>query len=519
MTLIRPSRRAFLQLSGALSVVGPSAIPFALQLAAAGSAAGLGTPPDYKALICIFQYGGNDANNSIVATDTDSYGRYFALRNIGQDPIALMPPGTAPTALGQINPVTRRSVSSLAQPEAWGGVLPIVPKTAQAIPAGTNATTRTFGLHPALAPLVPLYTAGRLAVLANVGSLLQPLTKAQYTGRKAPIPANLFSHNDQQNTWQAGGIEGANVGWGGQFGDLILSMNGANSIFTAMSTAGNAVFLAGQKVVQYQTTTNTSPAIAIRSTTSTSLLGSSTAPGLLKGLITDTSPVSDFASDYATVVQRSLDATANLNGAMTTAAVTAVPAVPTYTNPVTGNTTTNNLAVQLRAIARIIAAAPALGLKRQVFFVSMGGHDSHDGQNTAQPDNLSKLANAMAYLDTVLSNMNGVDMRSQVTTFTASDFSRTLTSNGDGTDHAWGGHHFIMGGAVKGGDIYGQFPTIGVDAGSFNNPDVAGAAIIPTTSVDQYAATLGAWFGATPTDLATIIPRLKNYPTANLGFV
>ena len=225
------------------------------------------------------------------------------------------------------------------------------------------------------------------------------------------------------------------------------------------------------------------------------------------------------SSDYATIVQRSLDATANLNGAMSTAAVTAVPAVPTYTNPATGNTATNPLAVQLHAVARIIAAAPTLGLKRQVFFVSMGGHDSHDGQNTAQPDNLAKLASAMAYLDTVLSNMNGVDMRPQVTTFTASDFSRTLTSNGDGTDHAWGGHHFIMGGAVNGGDIYGQFPTIGVDAGSFNNPDVSGAAIIPTTSVDQYAATLGAWFGATPTDLATIIPRLKNYPTANLGFV
>ena len=519
MTLIRPSRRAFLQLSGALSVVGPGAVPFALQMAAAGSAAGLTAPPDYKALICIFQYGGNDANNSIVATDTDSWGRYFALRNIGQEPIALMPPGTAPTPLGQVNPVTRRSVSSLAQPEAWGGVLPIVPKTAQAIPAGTNATTRTFGLHPALAPLLPLYSAGRLAVLANVGTLLQPLTKAQYTGRKAPIPANLFSHNDQQNTWQAGGIEGANVGWGGQFGDLVLSMNGTNSIFTAMSTAGNAVFLAGQKVVQYQTTTNTTPAVAIRAATGTSLLGSTTAPGLMKGMITDTSPVSDFASDYAAVVQRSLDATSNLNGAMSGAAVTAIPAVPTYVNPVTGATTTNPLAVQLHAIARIIAAAPTLGLKRQVFFVSMGGHDSHDGQNTAQPDNLSKLANAMAYLDTVLSNINGVDMRAQVTTFTASDFSRTLTSNGDGTDHAWGGHHFIMGGAVNGGDIYGQFPTIGVDSGSFNNPDMTGAAIIPTTSVDQYAATLGAWFGAQPTDLATIIPRLKNYPTANLGFV
>ncbi len=519
MSLLRPSRRAFLQLSGALSVVGPGAVPFALQMAAAGAAAGLTAQPDYKALICIFQYGGNDANNSVVATDPDSFGRYFALRNVGASPIALMPPGTAPTPVGQVNPVTKRTVSSLAQPEAWGGVLPITPKTAQAIPAGTNATTRTFGLHPALAPLLPLYAAGRLAVVANVGTLLQPLTKAQYQARSAPIPANLFSHNDQTNTWQAGGIEGANVGWGGQFGDLIMSMNGANSIFTAMSTAGNAVFLAGQKVVQYQTTTGNNPAVAVGPATSKYLLGSSTAPGLLNGVITDTTPVSDFASDYAAVVQRSLNATSNLNNAMATAAVAAVPAVPAYVNPVTGAASTNPLAVQLHAVARIIAAAPTLGVKRQVFFVSMGGHDSHDGQNTAQPDNLSKLANAMAYLDAVLSNMNGVDMRPQVTTFTASDFSRTLTTNGDGTDHAWGGHHFVLGGAVNGGDMYGQFPTIGVDSATFKNPDMTGSAIIPTTSVDQYAATLGAWFGASATDLATIIPRLGNYPKANLGFV
>ena len=167
----------------------------------------------------------------------------------------------------------------------------------------------------------------------------------------------------------------------------------------------------------------------------------------------------------------------------------------------------------------MIAAAPSLGVKRQVFFISMGGHDSHDGQNTAQPDNLSKLANAFLYLDNALSNLGGVDMRGNVTAFTASDFNRTLTSNGDGTDHAWGGHHFILGGAVKGGDMYGQFPTLGVDTKTFSNPDMVGSVIIPTTSVDQYAATLGAWFGASTTDLATIFPNLKNFSTPNLGFV
>ena len=179
----------------------------------------------------------------------------------------------------------------------------------------------------------------------------------------------------------------------------------------------------------------------------------------------------------------------------------------------------NNLALQLQTVARMVAASSSLGVRRQVFFVSLGGWDTHDFQNATQPNLLAKVAHAMSYFDGALSNIGGLDRRSQVTTFTASDFSRSFTTNGDGTDHAWGGHHFIMGGAVNGGDIYGQYPTLGADVGGFNNPDAVGGAQIPTTSVDQYGATLGRWFGVSDTDIDVIFPRVRNFQNRYLGFV
>ncbi len=512
------TRRRFLRSSAAFSALGPVAGPMALQLAAA-SGAGAAGAPDYRAIICIFQYGGNDSNNTVLATDPDSWGRYFAARNTGQDPIALMPVGTAPVAVGAVSPVTGRVVTSRSKPEFWGGVLPFTPKTANPVPAGTNAAARTFAVHPAMASLLPIFQGGRLAALANVGPLIQPLTKAQYVARSASIPQNLFSHNDQQSTWQSGAIEGAVQGWGGKFGDLLIGQNGQDSIFTAVSTSGNAVFLAGQTVVQYQVSTNSLPAVAVNGTVATSLDGSSAGPAALKAIIGDTSAVSNLANDYATVVNRSLGATSILNGAMTGAAVTGLPALPSYVNPATGAVETNGFATQLQTVARIIAAAPGLGVKRQVFFVSMGGHDTHDTQNVDQPNNLAKLATAMSWLDGALSNVGGVDMRPAVTTFTASEFSRTFTTNGDGTDHAWGAHHLIMGGAVKGGDLYGLYPTLGVDSAAFTNPNMVGNAMVPTTAVDQYAATLGAWLGASSSQLATIFPNLQNFAVPTLGFV
>jgi uncharacterized protein (DUF1501 family) len=514
--MTRMDRRHLLRVGGALGILG-SAAPFALQLAAAGSAAGQ-SAPDYKALVCVFLYGGNDGHSTVLATDADSWGRYFTARNTGTDPIALMPVGTAPTPVGQTSPVTGR-VAKAATPEAWGGVLPISPLTANPVPAGTSAAARSFALHPFLGPLKTLFDQRRLAVLANVGPLIQPTTKAQYAARSVPLPVNLFSHNDQQSVWQAGAVEGARDGWGGRMGDMLASMNGASTLFTAISVSGEAVFLAGEQVVQYQLTTGTQPALAMTSTQGANLFGSASAPAQVKALIQDTTLPSDFESDYAGVVARSISTTATVNAAFAQPTPSGVAAPSAYVNPISGQTETNTLALQLQTVARMVAASATLGVRRQVFFVSLGGFDTHNTQNTVQPNLLAKLAHALTYFDGALANIGGIDRRASVTTFTASDFSRSWTTNGDGTDHAWGNHHFILGGAVRGGDLYGQYPTLGIDLAGFTNPDATGNVTIPTTAVDQYGATLGSWFGVSNDALNLIFPNLGNFPKPNLGFV
>lgn len=509
-------RRHFLRMGGALSLLGGAA-PFALQLAAAGAASSQQVS-DYRALVCVFLFGGNDSHNTVLATDTDSWGRYWRARDTGDDPIALMPPGTAPTPVGQVSPVTGRT-SDAGSPEAWGGVLPITPRTPQAVPNSASTDARTFALHPFLGPLRTLFNENRLAVVANVGTLVQPITKAQYLQRSARYPANLFSHNDQQSVWQAGAVEGVRQGWGGRMGDLLGSTNGQNILFTAISTAGNAVFLAGQNVITYQLTTAASPGVNVNGAVANSLFGTNLGPAKLREIIQDGGAAGELGMDYSGVVSRSLTSSSVVNNAFAQPIVTGVRAVPAYVNPVTNTVETNSLALQLQTVARMVAASSTFGLKRQVFFVSLGGWDSHDLQNRNQANNLAKVAHALSYFDSALSNIGGADRRGAVTTFTASDFSRTFNTNGDGTDHAWGGHHFVMGGAVKGGDIYGQFPTFGVDLQGFNNPDAVGGALVPTTSVDQYAATLGAWFGVSDGDLHTIFPNLRNFSRPNLGFV
>jgi len=219
------------------------------------------------------------------------------------------------------------------------------------------------------------------------------------------------------------------------------------------------------------------------------------------------------------VVTRSINAAGTITQAVSQGAAATVAPPPAYTSPITGLTQPNPLAQQLQAVAELIAAAPQLGLRRQIFFLGMSTFDSHAGQNASQPDLLGQLAQALAYFDSTLSNLGGVDHSASVTTFTASEFGRTFTTNGSGTDHAWGSHHFVMGWAVKGGNIYGQYPTLGIDLGGFNNPNMVGAALIPTTSVDQYGATLGAWLGVPTSSLPAIFPNLANFAASNLGFV
>jgi uncharacterized protein (DUF1501 family) len=521
MTLSNMERRHFLKAGAALGALGAAA-PLAGQLATLSSASAQGAT-NYKALVCIFLFGGNDAHNMVLATDTDSWGRYLSARNTGSDPIALLPPGAAAQAAGSasIHAPGGRTVTR-ATPEFWGGVLPIVPDTANPIPAGTNVTgARTFGIHPLMAPLMPMWNAGRLGVVANAGPLIVPTTKTQYRNRTVPLPANLQSHNDQQAIWMAGAAEGARRGWGGLMADTMLGGNGTNSVFTAISPAGNQVFLAGDTVVQYQISTSlTSPGIRINGTnTGGSIYGSQVAGQKLTEIIRDNAGPNYFTMDHANVVRRSMDSSATLNTALSSAPATTIPAPSPFTNPISGNVESNSLATQMQSVARMIASGQGLGLTRQVFFVSLGGWDTHDRQNPDQGAQLARVAHAMAYLDGALSNVGGVDMRNNVTAFTASDFSRTFNTNGDGTDHAWGGHQFIMGGAVRGRNMYGQYPTLGVDQGSFNNPDMQGNTQIPTSSVDQMGATLGRWLGVSDSNLGTIFPNLRNFNAASMGFM
>jgi uncharacterized protein (DUF1501 family) len=495
--LLNASRRQFLRTASVVSgSVGAAAVPFALNLTALSAAVAQATG-DYKAIVCLFMYGGNDASNMVLRTDDASFAEYTRLRSVAPESIALKAPGTTPNLAAPVG-----------SPDRFGGVLPLVPK----FTVSTENKAFTYAVHPNMPEVPGLFAASRLAVVANVGPLVEPLTRAEFLANVKPRPQALFSHNDQQSTWQALGPEGAKVGWGGHLGDLVASGN-SNTLFTSISVSGTAVFSAGDTVFQYQVGTNGAVPI---SSLSGNLFGSSTAAAALKNIVT-ASNQHLFANEYAAIVKRSSESQAAFQAAYV---LSKVPDPSQYTEllvgAVQGNPTrlaVNPLAVQLQTVARIIGARAGLGTKRQVFFVSLGGFDTHDGQNIKQADLLARVSHALAYFDGALAGLPGGDMRNNVTLFTASDFGRTFTSNGDGTDHGWGSHHFVMGGAVKGGEIYGRFPQFGQ-----TTQDSAGNAYLPAISVDSLGATLGKWFGASDTQLDTIFPNLRNF-NRNLGFL
>ena len=452
------SRRAFLQRASMLSLAGV-ATPWAINLAAMGEAAAA-TAADYKALVCIFLYGGNDYGNTLVPYDNSRYALYQGMR----PSLAYTQAALAPTLL--------------------------TPNVA--LPAGLQ-----YALAPELGPLLPLFNANQLAVMLNVGTLVQPTTKAQYTARSVPLPPKLFSHNDQQSVWQSSAPEGAASGWGGRMGDLFQSGNG-NATFTCVNVSGNAVFLSGRSAVQYQV--SPSGPVALNGVKAP-LFGSTACSAALRTLVT--APSSHlFENEYTRIMSRSLSA-----GDALTAALAGGRAISTVFPA------GNSLADQLKLVARMISTAAEVGAKRQVFFVSLGGFDTHDGLAAIHPGLLTKVADAMSAFHAATVELG---VASQVTSFTASDFGRTLTAN-DGSDHGWGSMHFMLGGAVSGGRYYGTPPAV-----ANNGPDDVGQGrLLPSTSVDQYAATLGKWFGLSDSDLLTVLPNLSHWNASqrSLGFV
>ena len=450
------SRRAFLKRSAALSLAA-GATPWAMTLAAMGEAAAA-TATDYKALVCVFLYGGNDYANSLVPYDQASYDRYTGFRsNIAIDRTTLGATVLSPTV---------------------------------ALPSGLQ-----FAVAPGLAPLVPIFDAGQMSVILNIGTLVQPTTKAQYTSQSVRLPPKLFSHNDQQSFWQASSSEGAASGWGGRMGDLFAAGNG-NSTFTCINVSGNAVYLTGKSAVQYQVTTSGSvPFNGIQS----ALFGSTACSSALKDLLVAPSPQL-FENEYARVAKRSIDANDVLTAALANTSLT------------TTFPTGNDLASQLKLVARMIAARDTLGAKRQVFMVSLGGFDTHSALTATHPGLMTKLGDALAAFQQATAELG---VSNAVTTFTGSDFGRTLLSNNEGSDHGWGGVQFVLGGAVQGKTFIGTAPELGNNGAD----DVGQGRLLPTTSVDQMGATLANWFGVSATDQLSVLPNLGNYSVKNLGFL
>ncbi|MFM2056648.1 MAG: hypothetical protein RLY71_1033 [Pseudomonadota bacterium] len=457
------SRRHFLRTAASLATTLPGArAPLALSLAGLGTlAADRAAAADtsgYRALVCLFMQGGSDMHNWVVPIDTSGYADYAKAR------------------------------ADLAWPTT----------RLQAITSTRQASGRAFAMPQELAALRSRHEAGQAAVLANVGTLVRPISKAEFQAGGAGVPTRLFSHNDQQSTWQSLAPEGAPSGWGGRMGDLLMSANN-QPIFTAVSASGNAVFLTGRSVTQYQV--GADGPISVNALGKSWVLGSTTLSPLLQQAL-QSGGNNDFQTEYVRVVQRSLSTTNTLRSALAATSIGALPAA------LGGDA----LAKQLRIVAQMIAAGPGLGMKRQVFMVSLNGFDTHSYQMRDQPALMGRVAQSIDWFMTAL---GGIGMLNNATLFTASDFGRTLTSNGDGCDHGWGSHHFIAGGAVRGREIYGQFPVTALGTAT----DIGSGRLLPTTSVTEYAATLGRWMGLTDSELLTVLPNLGNFSNTNLGFM
>ncbi len=445
------TRRGFIHLGGA--ALGSLALrPFGMLPALAQSG------PDYRALVCVFLFGGNDSNNTVVPMDDASFKAYSLIRG------------------------------SLALNSAS------LTKTV------TSASGAPYAFHGKLAEMASLFSNKELAVVANVGSLVQPLTRAQYQAAVMPMPLNLFSHSDQQLQWQTAIAQGHSpTGWGGRAADYITAQNINSSKFPAFfSVAGNTLQGAG---------TQTQP-VALQPGQSLNLAGFNTTAEsqeryqVLNQLLTTDTGVSLVQAANNTLANSVADATSLATAlGKATALKTQFPAK-------------SSIASQLQQVAQIIQVQADLGMRRQIFFCSLGGFDTHAMQIEAHDTLYPELSPALAAFHDAMQELN---MSDNVTTFTESDFSRTFQpTSTDGSDHAWGGHHLVMGGAVKGGQIYGKFPTF--ELGGPDDTDTRGR-WIPTTSIDQYGATLCSWFGIPDSALPSVFPNFANFGSQKLAFL
>ncbi|WP_049721114.1 DUF1501 domain-containing protein [Gilvimarinus polysaccharolyticus] len=446
------SRRRFLRKSVAACLGSASfaALSSRMQLAMAQTAG----DNDYKALVCIFLFGGNDSYNMIVPTSASEYSRYANVRQ------------------------------NLAI--AQGDLLPM------------SAGSHDYGFHPSMSALQQLYNSGQLAVLANCGSLIEPVSKQRYNNHQALLPPQLFSHNDQQTFVQSLARDTATTGWAGRAADILQSMNINQQLSMNISLSGNNIFQSGSKVFPYAINgfgVELLNHFDAHSDDPQEVSRAQVFRALMQGADNHI-----FQREYANVQERAWTLAGDVKSALDTQ------------TPLNTQFPEGKLATDLAMVARLISARDALDVKRQIYFVGMGDYDTHGDQANRQPVLFNELSQGISAFNNAIAEQG---LANQVTTFTMSDFGRTLTSNGDGTDHAWGGHHLITGGAVNGGHIYGTLPSLELNS----DDDIGEGRIIPTTAIDQYGATLASWFGLPAADFANTFPNLVKFDRADLGFM
>jgi len=350
-----------------------------------------------------------------------------------------------------------------------------------------------------------LFESGDAAIIGNVGPLIEPTTRDTMDNFSAQIPDRLFSHNDQQSTWMSFGTEGTQSGWGGRFMEAALRSDGAsNPTFSAISTSGNDVFLSGEGVRQFSAPSNPESADILRQKWRLgSGSGSDAARAAIRDHLASVGVIAQnlYAQDLIGVNSRAIENVETYKAAIEngTAVATAFPE--------------SRLATQLKTVANTIAVRNALNVRRQIFFVSIGGFDTHDNQKNSMPNLQAEISTSISAFQTAMTELGLSD---SVTLFTASDFGRTAIDNGDGTDHGWGAHHLVVGGAVQGKKIYGALPEYDLGAQSYTK---SRGRLIPSVSVEQYAATLGGWFGLDQGELNAALPNLSNFTQKNLGFL
>ena len=445
------NRRSFIRQASCAAIGGTTFMSTLMNLKALNAASifnsSIAYGDDYKALICLFKSGGNDSFNMLIPTTANEYVDYAASRS---------------------NLAIDNSLNLNVQ----------------------NTPGRTFGIHPSLPGMQEMFNDGALSFIANVGTLIEPINRDEFYNGLKKVPLGLYSHADQAQHWQTSVPHGrVSTGWGGKISDILQAANSNQKISMSMSLSGSNVFQTGNQTVEYALDPYDGSRGILED--NEDWLLNSVRHRALNSMV-DVQYQDIFKQSYKEVIRISREGNVQFQEALTNP--------PSFNTPFSDN----YLSQSFHMAAKVIAAREELGMRRQIFFIDYGGWDHHDEVLDAQNEMFGEVDGALFQFNAAMKQLELADC---VTTFTISEFGRTLTSNGNGTDHGWGGNVSVMGGAVNGGNIFGEYPSLKLD----NPLDIGSGVFIPTTSPDEYFAELALWFGVPNTDLNMLFPNLSNF--------